>query len=753
MSSCVTENTLAEFLDDQLSPHAAGKVRAHLATCPECHDLLVGMVKVSSLSARGTTSVHTEKIDVALSVAEGSNSQSPAQIEEYRIIQVLGRGSSGQVYLAHDTVLDRLVAIKFLTAAHTDSHSHQRFLVEARAIARLQHPNVVAIFRVGQQADHSYLVSEYVRGQSLDKLQIPMPWQRVRHIGIGLARGLGVAHRSGIIHRDIKPANAIIAANGDVKLLDFGLAKITTYALEEKSIAEPLRREQVSLGGVTASDLNRVLANVPHESALTDTGVLLGTPRYLAPEIWKGNLATPQSDVYSLGALLYELVAGHVLYEDARTLHELRRCVLDGSFLPELANSTTPMSRSFSAVVHRCLHPDPSHRFANGDEVCRALELVQTDHRVSSSWWLVGGIGLALTLGAFFMKRVTSLSGLNPSASQTIDRAPERCDKEHFCSITQDCNSVTGRCESAQSGWRELPPLPTPRGYCCAVYHEGAVFVFGGVLEMDPTKGFVPPIAAAERFDFASQRWSSLTSIPVPVLASRCLALRDRLYVIGGRVSVDYRRSDNSNIVQVFDPASNSWEAAPRMNRPRAWAGAVVQDGKIYVTGGSGVRTQQTPNGYEASTEVFDPAMQQWRLLPAQLGAGRYMLGMISLSAGIYAAGGSSFSAPEQTYRNDSFAQIEALDLQRESWRTVAKLPETVSTMELFTHGQSGVLLVDTRTIWRVNLLTGERTALANLPANVASHDAAMVMTPHGLFIAGGGGWGANNKAAFMYRL
>src|SRR5688572_14734150 len=141
----------------------------------------------------------------------------PTAIDELRLVRVLGEGATGQVWLAHDTVLDRACAVKLVSAAASSPTVRERFVTEARAIARLQHPNVVAIYRIGEIETRPYLVSEYVRGQGLDRIDKPLPPGRVLEIGLGLARGLGAAHRAGVLHRDIKPANVVLAEDGQVK--------------------------------------------------------------------------------------------------------------------------------------------------------------------------------------------------------------------------------------------------------------------------------------------------------------------------------------------------------------------------------------------------------------------------------------------------------------------------------------------------------------------------------------------------------
>jgi len=159
-------------------------------------------------------------------VSEKASWYPPHEFEEYRLVRPLGAGGMGQVYLAHDMVLDRLVAIKFLATLEPDADARDRFLIEARAAARLQHPNVVAVYRVGEIDAKPYIVSEYLRGKSLAELIRPLPWRRTLELGVELARGLAAAHREGVLHRDIKPSNAVLSEHGTVKLVDFGLAKL-----------------------------------------------------------------------------------------------------------------------------------------------------------------------------------------------------------------------------------------------------------------------------------------------------------------------------------------------------------------------------------------------------------------------------------------------------------------------------------------------------------------------------------------------
>jgi serine/threonine protein kinase len=139
-----------------------------------------------------------------------------AEFDRYRLIGLLGHGGMGTVYAAHDLLLDRQVAVKFPLMERADEETRQRFLAEARAIARLSHPNVVSIHRVGEVAGRPYLVAELVRGEGLARLATPVAWPRVLEIGQGLTRGLAAAHARGVVHCDIKPANAILSEDGEV---------------------------------------------------------------------------------------------------------------------------------------------------------------------------------------------------------------------------------------------------------------------------------------------------------------------------------------------------------------------------------------------------------------------------------------------------------------------------------------------------------------------------------------------------------
>ena len=321
---------------------------------------------------------------------------------EYRLLGLLGKGAMGQVFRAHDTILDRPVAVKLVNAAQPDATARRRFLTEARAIARLLHPNVVTIFRVGEHKGQPFLVSELIDGRSLAACAKPMPWEQVLAIGIGMARGIGAAHRHGVLHRDIKPANVMLGASGEVKILDFGLAKLAPLAGSEPDAepnasadAEPnasadaekdgdVLARTASLAGVPPpEDMEAATPRAPSSLArLTATGTLVGTPLYMAPETWRGEDATPRTDIYSLGAVLYELLSGRPPH-DLHTLEELRQSVLErdapalASVVPDVHAGVAGLA-ALAALIDRCLHRDPAQR-PTADELGLALE--RLEHR------------------------------------------------------------------------------------------------------------------------------------------------------------------------------------------------------------------------------------------------------------------------------------------------------------------------------------------------------------------------------------
>ncbi|MFO0761250.1 MAG: SUMF1/EgtB/PvdO family nonheme iron enzyme [Byssovorax sp.] len=270
----------------------------------------------------------------------------PEEFDDYRILRRLGDGTGGAVFLAEDMVLTRHVALKFV--ASLDTAARQRFLIEARAAARIQHPNVVAVYKADELDGHPYLVSEFARGKTLAELKLPLPHDKALAIGIDLARGLAAVHRSGVLHCDIKAANAVITDEG-AKLLDFGLATL---------LARPSGEAGDEPGG--------------GEDAVAASDGVSGTPETLAPEIWRGDAPTRRSDVYALGALLYQLSAGQTPFAD-RPIREMLRAVQEEE-APPLGSRCPGIDPRLAEVVARCLLRDPAARYGSGDDVREALE-------------------------------------------------------------------------------------------------------------------------------------------------------------------------------------------------------------------------------------------------------------------------------------------------------------------------------------------------------------------------------------------
>jgi eukaryotic-like serine/threonine-protein kinase len=374
--------------------------------------------------------------------AAGDRSATPSlgDLDEFRLLRALGHGGMGTVFLGHDTVLDRLVAIKLIRARAVDEAARLRFLTEARAIARLSHPNVVTIYRTATTRDgQPYIAQEWISGQSLDRMPLPFDPRRAAEIGLGVARGLAAAHRRGILHRDVKPANVMIDESGRPKLLDFGLAKLSwaerpTAAPGWEEYAEAAATERASMRAtdpaagrgappaVTAAGTPTPPSSSAAASALTSTagtplastsasalastvdlpgvvraaaaaatglepvapaepfddtvsGVLLGTPRYLAPEVWAGGPATARSDIYSFGALLYELVAG-VPPHPQETRDTLEDAVLRGPPPPALVEVAPGTDADLGDLVADCIARLPGRRPESSDEIVHRLERI-----------------------------------------------------------------------------------------------------------------------------------------------------------------------------------------------------------------------------------------------------------------------------------------------------------------------------------------------------------------------------------------
>jgi len=266
---------------------------------------------------------------------------SGTKLGPYEIVAPLGAGGMGEVYRARDTRLDRTVAIKILPAhLSQDAEAKERFDREARAISSLSHPNICHLYDVGQQGGASYLVMEYLDGETLaDRLRKgPLPLQQVLKTGAEICEGLEKAHRNGVVHRDLKPSNIMLTKTG-AKLMDFGLAKPVVAAI-----------------GAGSSSASLATMSKP----LTVEGTILGTFQYMSPEQVEGEEADIRSDIFSLGAVLYEMITGRRAFEGKTTASTIAAIL---AAEPKLISTIQPMSPpALERVVKACLEKDPDDR-------------------------------------------------------------------------------------------------------------------------------------------------------------------------------------------------------------------------------------------------------------------------------------------------------------------------------------------------------------------------------------------------------
>lgn len=262
--------------------------------------------------------------------------------DRYELRERIGSGGMGTVWRAHDRTMGRYVAVKLLhEGLAADSTFGERFRAEARSAARLTHPHVVAVFDTGEQDGIPYIVMELVEGKSLHTVLAdhgPLPVNEVARLGRAITGALAHAHGRGLIHRDMKPANVLLEdGSREPKVADFGIAK----GLEDTA-------------------------------GLTRTGGLIGTAAYLSPEQVSGHPATPASDVYAVGCLLYACLVGEPPFEGGTAVAVAMRHLQDQ--VPPLRQRRPDVPEPFAGVVHRALEKDPSRRYANAQQMQEAIE-------------------------------------------------------------------------------------------------------------------------------------------------------------------------------------------------------------------------------------------------------------------------------------------------------------------------------------------------------------------------------------------
>ena len=259
--------------------------------------------------------------------------------ERYELEELVGTGGMSSVYRAHDRLLERDVALKVLHQEFTaDTDYAERFRREARSVAQLSHPNIVTVIDRGEQGGRQYIVFEYVKGENLKALVQrvgPLPEEEAVRLALQIARALGFAHDNGLVHRDVKPQNVLLNGDGQAKVTDFGIAR------------------SLDVGG------------------LTQTGTVMGTSDYIAPEQARGSQVDAQSDIYSLGTVLYELLTGEVPFPGDNFVAVAMRHINEPP--PSVRERRPDVSPRLDAVIRRAMAKEPRDRFRSMDELCAEL--------------------------------------------------------------------------------------------------------------------------------------------------------------------------------------------------------------------------------------------------------------------------------------------------------------------------------------------------------------------------------------------
>jgi TolB-like protein/Flp pilus assembly protein TadD len=329
--------------------------------------------------------------------------RSGALLGPYEIIELLGAGGMGEVYRARDTRLGREVAVKVLPEhLQANAAARGRFEREARAVAALSHPNILALHDVGEHGGIAFAVTELLQGETLRQRlsRAPLSWRTAVDMAAAIADGLAAAHAKGIVHRDLKPENVFLTQDGRVKVLDFGLARL------ERPLSSPD-------------------SNTPTASQMTRPGMVMGTIGYMAPEQLRGEPVTPAADIFSLGCVLSEMLCGRAPFARS-TPAECIAAVLSEEPAPPPSLSSKDVPAALVPLLRRCLAKDPHQRLQSARDVALGLrDLLQgTSGRGTDGRRVAAGAAAGMAVLALVVAAATDVGGwrsrLRPSATRRI---------------------------------------------------------------------------------------------------------------------------------------------------------------------------------------------------------------------------------------------------------------------------------------------------------------------------------------------
>ncbi|MGH2978243.1 MAG: protein kinase domain-containing protein [Solirubrobacterales bacterium] len=544
----------------------------------------------------------------------------------YRIEEVAARGGMGVVYRATQLRLTRTVALKLVTPALArDASFRERFRREWMTAASIDHPNVIPVYEAGEEDGVLYIAMRWVEGTNLRETidRGPLEPPRAAHLVAQVASALDAAHQRDLIHRDVKPANILITGQDHVYLTDFGLTK-------------------------HASSI----------SGLTRSGQWVGTVDYTAPEQIEGTSVNRQTDVYSLGCVLFEALTGRPPYKRENDLATLWAHVYAPP--PSVREVSPEIPVRFEAVVQQAMAKDPAKRYGSAGELGRAAvaagrdedapapeaisttptpsdESIPREREARRPWrpgrgalYALAGLLLAVAAAA----AIVSLPGSDEPQSERAAPAPS--------SPLQ-----------VASAWRRLPPMPTARQNMPSTVLDGTIWVLGGL------GGGSIGSRRVEGYDPVVNGWKAGPDLPVRLHHEMVVTFKGEVVVIGGWIP---RGPDPSAVVssRVFALRAGKWVRLPSLHRPRAAGAAAVAGDRIVVVGG------QADGRLVDTTEVFDG--KRWSD-GADTPTPREHLAAASDGQFVYAVGGRALSSDKNS------PALERYDPGDDRWQRLPDMP------------------------------------------------------------------------------